>query len=57
MTPDLQSTRRQYHVYSSWPVGVIVAHLVALDIKVSRMHPDQMTDARKLLDEKIVVWK
>lgn len=58
MTPDNIETRRQYRaVYTNWPVSVIVAHLIAIDLKVNIMKSDDMIEARQLMDEKIPVWK
>jgi hypothetical protein len=58
VTQDNIETRQIYRsVYCNWPVSVIIAHLIALDIKVDKMHPDEMIAARKLMDDKISVWK
>lgn len=58
MTPDNIRTRRMYqYTYTNWPVSVINAHLILIDCKVAEMKPDDMLDARQLMDEKIPVWK
>jgi hypothetical protein len=42
-------------MYFRWPVNLIVVHLVALDNKVDKMHPDEMIEVRALMDYKIPV--
>lgn len=58
MTNDLIQTRRHYHqLYANWPAHVIIMHLMAVDTEVTKMHPDEMIEARALMDMKIPVWK
>lgn len=58
MTKDNIETRRHYaRLYWNWPVALILEHLKDIDRRVSNMHPDELIDARKLLDEKMVNWK
>ena len=58
MTEDLIKTRRHYRaLYWNWPVSLMIAHIITIDARVSQMHPDELLDARKLIDEKIQVWK
>jgi hypothetical protein len=32
-------------------------YLETIDDKVAKMHPDEMIEARQLMDEKITTWK
>jgi hypothetical protein len=58
MTDDLIATRRQYRaVYTNWPVSVIEAHMILIDCKVANMHPDEMIEARQLMDERLPLWR
>ena len=58
MTSDLIAVRRSYRkVYTNWPVSVIIAHLILIDIKVEEMKADDMLEARQLMDEKLPQWR
>ena len=58
MTNDNIETRRQYHrLYCNWPEHVIILHIMAIDAEVNKMHPDEMIEARALMDMKLPQWK
>lgn len=58
MTNDNLQTRRHYaRLYWNWPASLIQAHLQSIDIKVDEMHPDEMIEARALMDYKLPIWK
>jgi hypothetical protein len=54
MTSDLIAVRRSY---TNWPVLVIIAHLILIDLKVEEMKADDMLEARQLMDEKLPQWR
>ena len=58
MTPDLIETRRSYRgTFINWPGAIIDLYLETIDDAVAKMHPDEMIEARQLMDEKIPQWK
>jgi len=58
MTSDLLNTRRSYRgTFINWPGPIIDMYLETIDDKVAKMHPDEMLEARQLMDEKITTWK
>lgn len=58
MTEDLLVTRWQYqNLYANLPSAFIEIDLTTLEVVTNIMHADEMTDARKLFDEKISTWK
>lgn len=58
MTNDNIEARRQYRsLYWNWPASLVVIHLESLDIKVNEMHPDEMIEARSLVDNKLPLWR
>lgn len=58
MTLDNIQTRRYYHrMYGHWPAEIIAIHLLTIDAAVEEMHPDEMIEARALMDMKIPTWK
>ena len=58
MTLDNLETRRQYYrAYWNLPMPFIEIDLDTLEVITNIMKFDDMDDARKLMDEKIPVWK
>jgi hypothetical protein len=58
MTDDLIAVRRSYRgTFINWPGPIIDLYLETIDDKVAKMHPDEMLEARQLMDEKITTWK
>ena len=58
MTPDLIETRRSYRgTFINWPGPIIDLYLETIDDAVAKMHPDEMIEARALMDLKIPQWK
>jgi hypothetical protein len=58
MTVDNIETRRYYaRLYWNWPVEMIMLHLKEIDHFVEVSKSDDMIEVRKLMDEKIEIWK
>lgn len=58
LTADCIETRRHYaRLYWNWPVILILAHLADIDEQVAKMHPDEMIEARSLMDSKLPLWR
>ena len=58
MTNDLIEVRRSYRgTFNNWPGPIIDLYLETIDNKVAKMHPDEMIEARALMDLKIPQWK
>jgi len=58
MTDDLIAVRRSYRgTFIHWPGPIIDLYLETIDDKVAKMRPDEMIEARQLMDEKITTWK
>ena len=58
MTEDNIQTRRAYRgTYINWPGSIIVAYFLTIDAKVNQMHPDEMIEARQLIDERLPLWR
>lgn len=58
MTLDNLETRRHYYrTYWNLPMSFIEIDLDTLEVITNIMKFDDMVDARKLMDEKIPVWK
>jgi hypothetical protein len=58
MTNDNIETRRQYaRAYWNLPIVFVEIDLDVLEILTNTMKSDEMMFARKLMDEKVPVWK
>ncbi len=58
MTNDNIETRRQYaRAYWNLPIAFVEIDLDVLEILTNTMKSDEMMLARKLMDEKVPVWK
>lgn len=57
MTKDNIETRRLYRDTYLGIVGIAMIDLELLDVATTHMGFDDMQEARKLMDEKIPLWK
>jgi hypothetical protein len=58
MTDDLIAVRRSYRgTFINWPGAIIDLYLKTIDEKVAKMHPDEMIEARQLMDERLPLWR
>lgn len=57
MTQDNIETRRQYRDAYMSSVGIIMIDLELLDFGTQNYGFDDMIETRKLMDEKIPLWK